>query len=95
MALKWHGYDFEGIIFDLLTAAYIVNPAISKEDFRVISSHFGYNNVSYDEEIYGKNKISLPDKEVVYQHAIKSEALKVLKPLVCEIKGKMNKSFIL
>lgn len=84
VSLKWHGFEFEGVVFDLLTAAYIINPAISKEDFRLISSYFDYTNVNYEEEIYGKNtKYHIPEESIVMQHAIKkAEALKKLKPII-------------
>ncbi len=96
VALKWHGFDLNGVTFDLLTAAYIVNPAISKEDLRVIASYFNYNDVSYDDDIYGKNtKYSKPEMDVVAQHAIK-KAITVyeLKPIVLN-KLKENQQLML
>ncbi len=86
VALKWHGYDLEGVTFDILTASYIVNPAISKEDFRVITSYFNYTSVSYDEDIYGKNtKYSKPDEFIIATHAVKKAlAIKNLKTIILE-----------
>ncbi|QVK17196.1 DNA polymerase I [Mycoplasmatota bacterium] len=86
VALKWHGYDLNGVNYDLLTAAYIVNPSISKGDFRVITSYFNYNDVSYDDDIYGKNtKYHKPDQQVVTTHAIKKAvALRELKQVVID-----------
>ncbi len=46
----------EGVEFDLLLAAYILNPSNTKEDFRVIVSNFDYDQVSYLEEVYGKGR---------------------------------------
>lgn len=55
------GYDIAGVEFDLLLAAYILNPNNTKEDFRVIVSNFDYDNVEYYEEIYQKGvKYSIP-----------------------------------
>jgi DNA polymerase I len=72
VALKKQGFTLLGVDFDLLTAAYIINPSISDPDFRIVSSNFEYNEVNYDEEIYGKNtKYSKPDVEVVAEHAVK------------------------
>lgn len=84
VALKNHGFDLLGIDFDLFTAAYIVNPSITKDDFRVVASHFDYQNVQYDEEVYGKNtKYAKPSVEVMAEHAIKKAvALLKLKPVV-------------
>ncbi|HEY8365190.1 MAG TPA: DNA polymerase I [Haloplasmataceae bacterium] len=86
VALNWQGFDINGVNFDLLIASYIINPAISKEDFRIISSYFNYHNVQYDEEIYGKNtKYHLPDANIYQLHAVKKAyALKKLKPLIIE-----------
>ncbi len=84
VALKWKGYDLNGVTFDLLTAAYIVNPSISKEDFKVIATYFHYQDVSYDEEVYGKNtKYHHPGIEAVSLHAMKKcVALEKLKKVV-------------
>jgi DNA polymerase I len=72
VALKNKGYTFLGVNFDLLTAAYIINPSNSDPDFRIVASNFEYNEVQYDEEIYGKNtKYSKPGLDVVAQHAVK------------------------
>jgi len=57
------GFDLEGVEFDLLLAAYILNPNNTKEDFRVIVSNFEYDDVSYVEEVYGKGaKYSIPEE---------------------------------
>ncbi len=84
VALMWHGFDLQGVGFDLLTAAYIVNPAISKDDIRVIASHFNYLDVQYEEEVYGKNtKYHKPDEDTVAKFAVeKALAVRKLKPLV-------------
>ncbi|ERJ11519.1 DNA polymerase I [Haloplasma contractile] len=86
VALKWHGYDFEGVSFDLLTAAYVLNPSIAKEDLRVIASNFSYDDVSYDEEIYGKGaKYLVPEEEILSAHVVKkATALRQLKPILID-----------
>ena len=50
------GYDLDGVSFDLLLAAYLLNPFNTKEDFRVIVSNFDYDDVAYYEEVYGKGR---------------------------------------
>ncbi len=52
--LKWKGISFNHVSYDLLLAAYIIKSSIGKEDFTAISQSFGINDLSYDEEIYGK-----------------------------------------
>jgi DNA polymerase-1 len=74
-------YDIKGVTFDLLLAAYILNPNNTKEDFRVIVANFEYDDVSYLEEVYGKNtKYHIPEKELYQIYAVKKAvAIKELK----------------
>jgi len=96
VALKWHGFDLNGVGFDLLTAAYIVNPAISKDDIRVITSHFNYVDVQYEEEVYGKNtKYHKPDENTIARYAVeKALAVRKLKSIVLN-KLKENDQLVL
>lgn len=77
VVLLWDGLDIAGVHFDLLLAAYLLNPNITKEDFKVIVSSFDYQNVYYDEEIYGKNsKYEIPDSKIYIPHIIqKTQAI--------------------
>ncbi len=66
------GFELKGVDFDLLLASYVLNPSLGKEEFKVISNHFNYSDVFYDEQIYGKGaKKTIPDKELLYQHIAK------------------------
>ena len=66
------GLYLDGIDFDLLLATYILNPSVAKEEFKGISDFYDYNDVYFDEQVYGKGaKKSLPEKEVIYQHVAK------------------------
>ena len=70
--LQKDGFSIEGVSFDLLLAAYLLNPNNTKEDFRVIVSSFGYDDVPYIEEVYGKGKKKKnPEKQVYQSYAIK------------------------
>jgi len=83
------GYDILGVKFDLLLAAYILNPNNTKEDFRVIVSNFEYDNVPYLEEVYQKGaKYSIPLSEKYSEYAVKKAyAIKELKDeLLSQIK---------
>ena len=65
-------YDIKGAKFDLLLAAYILNPSNTKEDFRVIVSNFSYDDVSYLEEVYGKGaKYKIPEPNLYQTYAVK------------------------
>ncbi|MDD3113864.1 MAG: DNA polymerase I [Candidatus Izemoplasmatales bacterium] len=91
VSLAWDGIDFKGVVFDLLLAAYLVNPNLTQEDFRVVVSSFDYQDVQYDEEVYGKGaKYGLPDSCIYERHAIKKAmAIWELKDVVRE----KNKDF--
>ena len=81
VCLKNDLYDIQGVGFDLLLAAYILNPNNTKEDFKVIVNNFDYDDVSYLEEVYSKGaKYHIPE-EVIYQtYAVKKAyAIKELK----------------
>ncbi len=65
-ALLWDNIKFGGVAFDMLLAAYLVNPNITQEDFRVVAGTFGFQAVAYDEEIYGKGaKYALPEPDKI------------------------------
>ena len=74
-------YDIKGVEFDLLLAAYILNPNNTKDDFRVIVSNFEYDDVSYLEEVYSKGaKYHIPESEKYQVYAVKKAvAIKELK----------------
>lgn len=74
-------YDIKGVDFDLLLAAYILNPNNTKEDFKVIVNSFDYDDVSYHEEIYSKGaKYHIPDESIYQRYAVKKAyAIKELK----------------
>lgn len=72
VVLMKDGYDIVGVDFDLLLAAYILNPNNTKEDFRVIVSNFDYEDVEYHEEIYQKGvKYSIPPLSKYSMYATK------------------------
>ncbi len=75
--LKWQDIDIEGVVFDLLIAAYLINSHLGKEEFKRIVSHFDYDDVEYDELVYGKGKKKkLPDRKVYAKHiASKAKAI--------------------
>ena len=75
------GYHLKGVEFDLLLAAYILNPNNTKEDFRVIVTNFDYDDVPYLEEVYQKGvKYSIPALEKYSEYAVKKAvAIKNLK----------------
>ncbi|EMR06069.1 DNA polymerase I [Bhargavaea cecembensis DSE10] len=62
--------EADGIVFDLLLAAYIANPSVSLTDASSAAREFGFSGVSEDQAIYGKGaKRAVPDLETVAEHA--------------------------
>lgn len=72
VSLYQDGIILEGVSFDLLLASYLINPDLTKDDFSVISSHFGYYSMEADETIYGKKgKEALPIDSIYKYHVAK------------------------
>lgn len=89
--LKWRKIDIRGVVFDLLIAAYLLNSHLGKEEFKRIVSHFDYDDVEYDDLVYGKGKKKkLPNREVYANHiASKAKAIFDLRAsLLKELKEK-------
>lgn len=64
------GMELQGTDFDLMLAAYIVNPSFSTDEVAEIARAFGYYNVVSDEIVYGKGaKRALPDLQQYAEHA--------------------------
>ncbi|MDI7740488.1 DNA polymerase I [Lysinibacillus fusiformis] len=88
------GVELRGVEFDMLLAAYIVNPAISGDDIATLSKEFGYTDVQANETIYGKGaKWTVPEEKLLAEHVCrKSFAIWSLQPVV-EEKLKENEQF--
>ncbi|MFC4409814.1 DNA polymerase I [Chungangia koreensis] len=83
-ALLQKGYELNGVEFDLLLAAYIVNPSISSTDLSSVVKEFGYTDVLLDESVFGKGaKKAVPEEAKLAEHASrKSRALWELYPVI-------------
>lgn len=76
--------ELNGTDFDLMLAAYIVNPSFSTGEVAEIARSFGYHGVKSDEAVFGKGaKRSLPAAEQLAEHvARKAHAVWELYPVV-------------
>lgn len=95
VALKWQGLSLEGVQFDLILAAYIVNPANNQDDIPSISHAYGITDVSYDEEIYGKGaKLKIPEEAIYAEHIVRKGivAQKLYSILIDELKENKQES---
>ena len=87
---RWNGVEINGYTFDLSLASYVLEPAI-KEELKYVCTHFGYDGVMYDEEVFGKGaKKHIPDDALLAQHTVsKAKAIYELKDVVTkELKDK-------
>ena len=77
VSLQRHGIKVQGIVSDLLLASYLINPAENSHDIPEISRRLGYEDVLYDEEVYGKGaKIKVPEEDKLAEHLVrKAKAL--------------------
>ena len=87
---RWNGVEINGYTFDLSLASYVLEPAI-KEELKYVCTHFDYDGVQYDEEVFGKGaKKHIPDDALIAQHTVsKAKAIYELKDVVTkELKDK-------
>lgn len=84
-----YNVNLQGADFDLLLAAYIVNPSISSDDVATMAKEFGFYEVLTDENVYGKGaKKAVPELERLAEHACrKAQAVWKLKPVLEEKLG--------
>lgn len=79
VAMKWRGFDLNGVTYDMMLAAYLYDAQIAKSEFKVLCGGFNYNEVEYDELVYGKGaKKALPEEEV-YASNITKKAKAIFK----------------
>lgn len=73
--LLWKKILMNNVSFDLLLTSYLIDSHIGKEEFKYIAANFNYEDVEYDDLVYGKGaKKGLPEDEKIYQRHIVSKA---------------------
>ena len=71
-AFHRNGVLLDGVEFDFVLAAYIVNPGITSDDVAVLSREFGYSDVLTNEQVYGKGaKKSVPGDKELGEHVVR------------------------
>ena len=74
-ALGWHGIKLEGIAFDVMLAAYLLDPAGGEQPIHAIARKFGARSVPAEEDVYGKGaKFRIPDEPDVAAFASQKAA---------------------
>ncbi len=70
--MLWHNIYLKGFEYDFLLASYINKPHLTKQEFKINAVTLQYDDVDYEETIYGRGaKKALPDKEVYELHIVK------------------------
>ena len=93
VALNRYATKLQGIDFDVLLGAYLLDTNEKSEDIEGIASHYGYHDIQSDEAIYGKgSKKGLPeDEEVFFAHlARKVSAINGLTPKLSQELAEKN-----
>ena len=76
VALESHGIKVAGINFDLMLAAYIINPTFGDEDIKKATQHLYESSIPFEENIYGANtKAKIPSSEIYSHYAVEKALL--------------------
>lgn len=63
--LSKYNIIIKGVIFDLLVASYLINPAYANDDFKVVIDNYVFNDLPYYDQVYGQNtKIHKPEEKI-------------------------------
>lgn len=86
VSLKYLGIDLKHLAFDVVLAAYVVNPSYITSDIKSIIERFMPTKLPYFEEIYGKKTTYVvPDETIVANYVLDKGSL------VCNLKEIIDK----
>ncbi len=80
LVFQWNEVAYDGSGFDVLLAAYLLDPTDGNQELSGISSKMGIAGIASDESVYGKGaKFKLPELEVLSRHlAVKADGVRKL-----------------
>ncbi|MBW7461441.1 DNA polymerase I, partial [Paenibacillus sepulcri] len=83
LTLHWNGIDLCGTDFDVLLAAYLLDPTESNQTLVYLMQRYELPAIQSDESVYGKGaKFRIPEREILARHlAAKADAVRRLVPL--------------
>jgi DNA polymerase-1 len=86
VALGWQGIRLSGVRFDVMLAAYLLDPAGGEQPIAAIARKFGAPAVPAEEDVYGKGaKFRIPDAvEAANFAGMKAAVLKLLSDKMAE-----------
>lgn len=71
VCLKYLGIDLKQVKFDVMLAAYVINPSYATGDIKSVIEKFVPTSLPYHEEVYSKKtKYIIPSEEVLAKYAI-------------------------
>ncbi len=90
-------FTVQGVIFDTLLAAYVLNPSSTTKEFKVMANHFDCGlTLPYEEEIFNKGaKLALPSDTVLKPYALALVQTVLELHTVCEAQLKANDQWAL
>ncbi|WP_394233188.1 DNA polymerase I [Niallia oryzisoli] len=72
VSLRHHGIHLNGVSFDLLIAAYLVNPSETITDIASVASRYGFSAIQSDDVFYGKGaKRRIPEEKELAEHLVR------------------------
>ncbi len=86
VVMKKHNINIQGVSFDGLLAAYLINPSYANDDFKRTIENFTNTTLKYDENVYGyKSKAQIQENNIMGSHALlKCYYLKIAEPIINE-----------
>ncbi|MBD0381318.1 DNA polymerase I [Paenibacillus sedimenti] len=97
LALAWHSVQLRGVDFDVLLAAYLLDPTESNLTLSGLSGKYGLPGIKADEDIFGKGaKFRLPELPALSEHLCrKAQTISRIVPVLrVELeKGEMHRLF--
>lgn len=84
VALDWHGIALRGVTFDVLLAAYLLDPTKGNFTLNELAVAHGLPHIPADDDIFGKGaKYKIPELAVVGEHLVrKADTVFRLVPLL-------------
>lgn len=71
VVLKELSINIKNVDYDLLIAAYLINPSFANDDFKKVLDNIEANDLVYYDNIYGSNtKMSIPEKSIYMKYSV-------------------------
>lgn len=91
VALNWHDMPLRGVVFDVLIAAYLLDPTESTHTLNELANRYHLSPIAADEDVFGKGaKFKVPDVERLSEHLGRKAGL--LAQLKAVLQGELEKN---